>query len=189
MPPFPLRPPDPRDTLKYFAEVFWWVLSIAWLLCKRLPKWARVLLIVWVVLSFLSFSLKNESEPRRKTKATAEQTSPSAPAPAKTAKPATNSEKLKAAAQKLDELAARSDPGNLGAGFARAGAELACAIAKEIAPIVTEPMALVPFQNGIGDPAARKFVNDVFTRVFGHVTVARPGQLQLLSTADPALGD
>ncbi len=189
MPHFPIRPPDSRDSLKYFAEIFWWILSTAWLLFKRLPKWARVLLILWAVFTLLSFGPKTEPEPRRKTKTTAEQTPPSVPAPAKTATPPADSEKLKAAAKKLDALAARPDTGNLGAGFARAGAEIARAIAKEVAPAATGQVAVVPFQNGIDDPAARKFANDVFTRVFGRLTLARPGQFLLQPTFDPRLGD
>jgi hypothetical protein len=189
MPPFPPRPADQRDNLKYFAEIFWWVLSTAWLLFKRLPKWARVLLIVWAVITLFSFGSKDDPEPRRKTKTTAEQTPPSVPAAAKTVKPVGDFNELKTAAKKLDELAARPDTGNLGAGFARAGAELARAIAKEVAPPAAEPISVVPFQNGIDDPAARKLANDVFTRVFSHLAVARPGQLLLLPTADPAAGD
>ena len=191
MPPFPTRPADRRDNLKYFAEIFWWILSTAWLLFKRLPKWARVLLIIWAVFTLFSFGSKSESESRRKSKAAASENASPAPAAAPKKSRSANGEaaELKAAAKKLEELAARPDTGNLGAGFACAGAEIARAFAKEVAPVATDSMAVVPFQNGIDDPAARKAANDVFTRVFGRLTLARPGQLLLLPTADPRLGD
>lgn len=191
MPPFPPRPPDQRDNLKYFAEIFWWILSTAWLLFKRLPKWARVLLIMWAVITLFSFGSKDDPEPRRKSKAAVPEVASPVPAapPKKSISVNGDAAELKAAAKKLEELAARPDTGNLGAGFARAGAELARAIANEVAPAATEPIAVVPFQNGIDDSAARKLANDIFTRSFGRLTLARPGQFILQPTADPNLGD
>ncbi len=191
MPPFPPRPPDQRDNIKYFAEIFWWILSTAWLLFKRLPKWARVLLIIWAVLTLFSFGSKDESEPRRKSKsAVPEVASPAPAAPPKKSR-TVNGEaaELKAAAKKLEELAAQPDTGNMGAGFARADAELARAFAKEVEPTAAETLIVVPFQRNIRDPAPRQFAGDVFTRVFAQLTTGRPEQIDLQPTVDPTQGD
>ena len=53
MPPFPHRPPDRRDRLRYLAEVVWWVLTTAWLIFQRFPKWVRFLIVIWLLFGVL----------------------------------------------------------------------------------------------------------------------------------------
>jgi len=58
----PPMPPFPRlavthglgDRFQFFAEVLWWVLTAGWLLFKRAPRWARVLLTLWAVSMLLA---------------------------------------------------------------------------------------------------------------------------------------
>ncbi len=36
------------DRFRFFAEVLWWLITAAWLLFKRAPRWVRLLLSLWV---------------------------------------------------------------------------------------------------------------------------------------------
>jgi TolB-like protein len=180
MPHFPVRPADRRDNLKYFAEILWWILTTAWLLFKRLPKWARILVVIWVIM--LLFRSSDEPNTPHKSK----------PAGIKTvaALEPKDAERLRETAAELEKVAADPSTGNIGAGFARAGAELAKAISKEVAGApAAGPLGVVPFNTGASDPAARKFADDVFERVFGQLTLARPGRVSVRPTADPAADD
>lgn len=56
MPPLP-HVPEKGGLLhgvKFILEVFWWLLTAAWLLFARLPKWARILVTVWIVVTLFS---------------------------------------------------------------------------------------------------------------------------------------
>jgi len=65
MPPFP-HPPDKGGFfhgVKFFAEVLWWALTAAWLLFVRAPKWVRVLVVFWLVITLFSTRCSRNSEP------------------------------------------------------------------------------------------------------------------------------
>ena len=184
MPPFPHAPEKilgMGPALKFLAEVLWWLITAASLLFKRLPKWARVLLTIWAVLSLFKCS-GDETTPHR-----------SKPAAVKTVTSAQSKDaaSLEDAATQLEKVAADPTTGNIGAGFARAGAELAKAFSKEIAVTVSPagPLGVVPFATGVTEPAARKFAQDVFNGVFGQLSLARAGTVKVRPTADPAADD
>ena len=181
MPHFPVRPADQRENLKYFAEILWWILTTAWLLFKRLPKWARILVVIWAIM--MLFRSSDDPAAPHKSK----------PAGIKTvaALESKDAERLRDTAAELEKVAADPATGNIGAGFARAGAELAKAISKEVAAAVPAagPLGVVPFNTGASEPAAREFADAVFERVFGQLTLARPGRVSVRPTADPAADD
>jgi hypothetical protein len=56
MPPFPHIPEQGGffHAVKFVAEALWWLVTAAWVLFVRLPKWARVVITIWIVLSLFS---------------------------------------------------------------------------------------------------------------------------------------
>jgi len=181
MPHFPPRPADQKDNIKYLAEIFWWLLTTAWLLFKRLPKWARILAVIWLVMSLF--------------KCSGDDPTPEKPKPARVKSSAVveanDAARLRDAATELDKVAKDPANGALGAGIARVGADLARSISKEIAAAAKsdERLAAVPFSFAAKDPAARKFADDVFGLVFGRLTLAQPGRVTIQPTADSTADD
>src|SRR5437764_836314 len=58
MPPFP-HPGEKGGLahgLRFLAEVFWWGLTVVWILFSRLPRWARLILMVWFVFTIMGIS-------------------------------------------------------------------------------------------------------------------------------------
>ncbi len=55
MPPFPHAPAGGGigGGMKYIAEILWWGVTAAWLLIMRLPRWLRIVLAIWLVLTLL----------------------------------------------------------------------------------------------------------------------------------------
>lgn len=189
MPHFPVRPTDKGDTIKYLAEVIWWIISTVWMLFKRLPKWARVCVAIWFVFSFMARCSRDDETPAapRPTKAARAKAAETKATAAKS-DPA---ESLKEAATHLD--AAAKDPANgaLGAGIARVGADLARSISKEIAIAAQadDLLAVVPFAFTATDPGDSKFASDVFGLVFGRLTLVQPGRVVVHPVTDPSADD
>ena len=181
MPHFPPRPADQKDNIKYLAEIFWWLLTTAWLLFKRLPKWARILVAIWLVMSLF--------------KCSGDDSTPDRPKPSRVKTAAVVEEKdakrLQDAATELEKVAGDPTTGNLGAGIARVGAGLARSISKEIAAAAKAEgnLAVVPFAFTKSEPAAEKFADDVFGLVFGRLTVALPGRVTVQPVTDSAAND
>ena len=181
MPHFPPRPADQKDNLKYLAEIFWWLLTTAWLLFKRLPRWGRILVAIWLVMSL--FKCSGDDSPPEKPKQPRVKTT--------TVVEEKDAKRLRDASTELEKVA--NDPANgaLGAGIARVGADLARSISKEIAAAAKsdERLAVVPFSFAAKDPASRKFADDVFGLVFGRLTLAQPGRVTVQPTADHTADD
>ena len=158
MPVFPHRPAGQHDNLKYFAEVFWWILSIAWLLFKRLPKWARVLFTGWVVIWLFNGTSKDSDRTVRRVKIEKVATASTTPEPPSAKIP------TDAAATAIKNVAN----------------ELVRSIAKEVSEAAgAGRLALVPFDFAVTDPAAKKFSGDLFGRVFGRLVLAKPGRVSV----------
>jgi TolB-like protein len=90
-----------------------------------------------------------------------------------------DAESLKEAAGKLDKLAEDPATGNLGAGFAKAGAEIARAVSKEVGGEAgwDGQIELEPFTADSAD--AQKVADEVFGRIFSQLSQARPAQVRV----------
>ena len=172
MPPFPVRPADHQ--VKYLAEVLWWVVTVAWLIIKRLPKMVRVLLSLWFVFAVIRCSRDDEVPKARENPAHVDQTPGAKGDSTDDAEAA--SAALKEAAQKLEQTAAAKDTGNLGAGFARAGADVMRAVSEEINDdgMPAGRLGVIPFDAGVDDPAEKKFARQIFDATFGQLAQAHP---------------
>jgi TolB-like protein len=173
-PPIPPFPPVPQQGgiwqgLHFVVEILKWAIVAARLLFKRLPKWARVLVVIWIVLLLLPRYSSDDESPRAKSKAATKDSI------------ATKLDQvdaalaLKEAARQLEQKAGAKDTGNLGSGFAKAGADIARAISTEISPAekVSRQFTVIPFATGIGDPPAAEFAGAVFKGFYRQLATAR----------------
>jgi len=175
--PFPARPADRHDRLKYLVEIIAWLCTSAWIIFKWLPKWARFLIVVWLVI--IAFR-QSSSEPERPAHAAR---------PPSTGTSTDSDDKsdedaavpFKVAANHLDQVATDPAATNLKASLARAGAEIARAVSKEIAEGTADQakLGVVPLAGHTEDPVARKFGKVVMMEVFSKLVSVRPGLAQL----------
>ncbi len=182
MPAFP-HPPEKGGfghQLKFLAEVLWWGVTAAWTLLRRLPKWARVLVYVWIILfafnrcdravQFVGRPAGKSAERERK----------------KTERPSEEDAQAARVARELgDKLTAiANSSGSAPDKIARLGAEIARAVAGDAGG---PPLLLVPFTGPDVDDPAVEAAGAVFLATFTRVTQARPGLAGLhTSTAAPA---
>jgi hypothetical protein len=73
--PIPPFPPVPQQGgiwqgLHFVVEILKWAIVAARLLFKRLPKWARTLVVIWIVLLLLPHCSSDGERPRPRPKAT-----------------------------------------------------------------------------------------------------------------------
>lgn len=179
MPPFPQHSEKGLGPLlKFFAEVLWWIITAAVLLFRRAPKWVRALVIVWLVFSLFSVCSRREST------RSPEKTIPEKTASEKTekkAKPSFTSADLAAAQKALKES-------GLPAGLAELGNEVAKRLAAEIrnSDAADKQIVAVPFASGVTDAADAKFLAEVFTPLWGRLSIERAGNTALIATPLPA---
>ncbi|MBC7367032.1 MAG: TIR domain-containing protein [Undibacterium sp.] len=187
MPPFPASPAGKGQNLKYFADIIWWGFTVVRLVVKRLPKWVRVLLIIWFFVSFISRCSHDSGEPaatrRRATPAAAGQKSDEPATADRPESPSTkNAETLAALKDTAARLraSAKQNPDGLTRGISELGAALAESAAKNFHPpegIAPLPQAtaltldLIPFA-AFANPGNEKFAAAVFSAFFVKVAVA-----------------
>jgi len=183
MPPFPHRPPDRRDRLRYLAEVVWWVLSTAWLIFQRFPRWVRFLIVLWLLFGVLFKSCS-------RTYTTSPEGGIKSPVVELGKKSDAESARLKEAVGKLDKLAGEPGSAGLGAGLAKAGVEIARAVSREVEDDAAwaGQLGLVPFNAAPGDAAGGKLADEVFSRVFSQLSQSNPSQVKVVP-ADAAAQD
>ncbi len=67
MPPFPSQPTDGHK-LRYFAEIVWWAIHAVGILIRRLPRWGKVLLILWLLFGVIFRCSNSEENPAKKAR-------------------------------------------------------------------------------------------------------------------------
>lgn len=159
--------------LKFLAEVIWWVITAAWLLLRRAPKWIRIVLIVWACIWFFSYCARSRSSP------------PAGKIPAekseKRAKSQLTAADLAAAQKALKES-------GLPAGLAEFGNEVAKRLATEIknSEAADKQIVAVPFHAGVADEKDATFLRQVFTPLWGRLSIERAGETGLIATPLPS---
>jgi TolB-like protein len=181
MPPFPKKPADRHDRLRYLAEVVWWVLSSAWLIFLRFPKWVRVLIAIWLLFGFVfkSCSVKdNDDDIASKN--------PAARTADKEAENAQKAAKLDEAAAKLDKLGSDPDSGKIKSDLLKASAEIVRDLSTQIQTAGnrwTGQLGVTPFTTDPAAPSRGSFAEEVFNRVFGTLSQVSPSQVKLRADA------
>jgi len=179
MPPFPQHTGDDIGRLlKFFAEVIWWIITAAWLLLRRAPKWIRVVLIVWFCISFFSYCSRSCSRSSAEPEKTERKAKPAAKE---------NSKATQVQAEIAKAGQALKDSG-LPKEFATLGAEFAKRLAAEIkdSEAADKQIAAVPFHSGVTDATDARLLTDIFAPLWGRLSVERAGHTGLISTPLPA---
>jgi hypothetical protein len=169
-PPVPRRddrgqatPPDypkfptaqPGQKWRFSLAVTAWAGRSAWVGFSRLPRWIRILLILWLAVTLLSRGCSRHREV------------------AKDIPPATT-EKLRSIAQNYQGSSNKADVAKLGAQIAR---EIASD--KTNIPSEATPLLAIPFIAPAGVPAADKLADTAFAMVYGRLSVSRHGHVAL----------
>jgi hypothetical protein len=194
MPPMPHVPEKGGflHGVKFIFEILWWALTAAWMLFKRLPRWARIIVIIWIVITMFSArscstgsGSANNNRSNRNRDPDAEITR-------------VDTEKaIKNATDNFAQAAREARKNGNSVDLARLGNE----IAKSFAGATETPsgpgnpfgkrIVMVPFSKpGTEDPA-EKFGSAVFASLFGQLTLTHAREVGLFkgppNINDPAL--
>lgn len=163
LPAFPRE--EPGQKVRFWFQVIGWMLQWAWAGFKRLPKWARVLVYIWLIFVVATRGCTpshDRSEPRVSH----------------------------AQAEKLKELAASHPPGSWTPADT---AQLITQIAKEVpaasGPVSSAyaPVLTIPFATASANADAQKLASSVFTQIYGRLAIARHGRVALADQPLPIL--
>jgi TolB-like protein len=152
-PEFPRE--EPGQKIRFWAQVVGWALQSAWIGFKRLPKWLRVVIYLWVAVILLSRGCTSSNH--HSAGITAEE------------------------AKKLAQISDSSPERWSKEDVAKFAAQIKKAIpdAAQAAMSGRSALLAIPFSAPTGDPVAQKFASSVFTQVYGRIALARNGQVGL----------
>jgi hypothetical protein len=183
MPPMPPFPPVPEKGgffhgIKFAAEVMWWALTAARMLFLRAPKWARVIITIWLVIALFSIRCSHPSEP-------------AAAGPAAAVEKARTRHALRAAAEKLARAAKTGDQGGTPGQLAEFGTKLAHELAAgaKDSDLTGRQLVTVPFALGVTNEKDAKFLGAVFTPLYGRLAIERAGETVTVPDPLPAATD
>jgi TolB-like protein len=169
-PEFPREEPGQR--LRFFAHVLGWALTASWVFFRRLPRWIR--LIVWIWLAFVIVT--RACTPLISRHADRDET------PARKAAPAAG-EVSAADARKLRDIA-DSYQGSTNAGdITRLSIEMAKAFSSEVGKDLAaaeNPLLAIPFAAPAGDASAKKLADAAFAQVYGRIALTHHGRVGLM---------
>jgi TolB-like protein len=165
MPQFPSAPEKNGigPWLKFMAEIIWWFVTAAWLLMTRMPRWARVILVIWILFSVigtLRFGGSTATPPAKK-RPTSELTAKAS----NEVKGALDTAKQAGLDPLLHKEGKQARPG--------AGRAIKNAIDPNAAG---KALVLAPFSNDSSDASAIQFGNTVFSSCSEILQAARPGE-------------
>jgi TolB-like protein len=153
MPEFPRE--EPGQPVRFWFHVLGWLAKSARVAFRRLPRWIRLLISLWLVLTLLSKGCSRESrEPSRVSPETAQ--------------------KLKSIAQKYQGSSNKEDIANL-------GIEIAREVSSELGDNAkaTSAILAVPFADTTDNPADAKTADSTFALIYGRISMAHQGQVAL----------
>ena len=155
MPPFPHVPEKGGffHGIKFIAEVLWWALTAAWLLFKRLPRWAQILVTIWLVLTLFSSRGCNRSVSVRD--------------PATPNKVRVPVDEIARAAREARMQSNQTDLAKLGAEIGRNFSEAFPDVAA-----AGKRLVVVPFARLNGEEPEDKFAHAVFASLYGQLTLS-----------------
>jgi TolB-like protein len=158
LPPFPKQ--DDGQKLRFFLAVTWWALRCLWIQFKRLPRWIRIVVYLWIVVVLLSKGCSSSQS---------------------------HSHKLSDQdAQKLDQISkeyrgSKEDVAKLGTQIAKTFADEVNSSKKGT------PLLAVPFTAPSGDTAAQQFADATFAQVYGRLSISHHGHAALSDSPLPSM--
>ncbi len=168
-PQFPREEPGQR--MRFWARVLGWLLQSAWISFRRLPRWIRLIVYLWLCVVVLT---KACTPPNRHS----DRKEPPAPpaVPSNTISPA-DARKLKDIADGYQGSSNSSDVARLGVQIAQT---FASEVGKEIAA-AQAPVLAIPFGAPADDAAARKLADSTFAQVYGRIAISHHGKVGLMN--------
>jgi TolB-like protein len=159
-PEFPRE--EPGQKMRFWAEVFLWACRSAWALFKRLPRWVRIVVYVWLAIALISRCGSSTHEDGAGI------------SPAKV-------DKLKAISEKYPGTLNKND-------IIKLGTEIAKNVADDSDKDDTDgtPLLAIPFTAPAGDAAAQKLAESAFATAYGKVSLSRHGQVSVSTEPLPS---
>jgi len=146
---------EPGQKIKFWVDVLAWAVRSAWVLFRRLPRWMRILLSLWIAITLVS---RCESSRHERSAAVS---------PAKV-------EKLKAISEKYQGSLTKNDIINLGTQIAKEFSDDTNSNAADGGPLLA-----IPFTAPAGDAAAAKLADATFAMTYGRLSISHQGQVSL----------
>jgi len=147
-PEFPRQEAGQRT--RFIAEVIAWGLHSAWFWFKRLPRWVRVVVYIWLGIALLARACTPSRDDHHRR--TTSQDS-----------------------ARLNELAGEQQGASAGT---RLGEQIAQEISSEVSGKLAPVAVLaIPFGAPAADPGAQKLAASVFTQMYGTLAISRHGQV------------
>jgi TolB-like protein len=173
-PQFPREEPGQRA--RFWAHVVGWLLQSAWISFRRLPRWIRWIVWIWLAVVLLSRGCSmGRNWDRDESPPAAPPAAPKAPA-RDTISPA-DASKLKDIADSYQGSSHTSDVARLGVQIAQTFAD---EVGKQVAA-AQAPVLAIPFGAPAGDEAARKLADSTFAQVYGRIAISRHGHVGLVN--------
>ena len=179
MPPFP-HPPEGGvgHWFKFLAEVIWWFVTAAWVLMGRFPRWVRIVVGIWVIITMISMCGKltsTSSPPARQKSSERTNHSPNR---------SEIQQAVKAAADRVRaelEKSAKDIGAGVDAGKRRGKATFDPNAAGK-------PLVLVPFGRDVSgeEPEAVRFAAAVFVACSDKLLGSRPADVAVTNLTAPS---
>lgn len=162
MPPFPHVPEKGGffHGIKFIAEVLWWALTAAWLLFKRLPRWAQILVTIWLVLTLFSSRGCNRTVSVRDPE---------------------TQKKVRVPLDDIAKAAREARKQNNQTDLAKLGAEIGRNFSEAFPDVAAagKRLIVVPFAPLNGAEPEDKFANAVFALLYGQLTLSHAHEVGL----------
>ena len=152
-PPFPRE--EPGQKTRFWLRVVGWALQSLWVAFKRLPRWVRILIYVWIAIAVMARACTAPDRPSRHVSSDDER-------------------KIKQIADTYRGSLNKGDVAKLGAQIAREFSDQAGA-----APAGHSALLAIPFSTHGRDPAAQKLADASFAQTYGTISVSRHGHVGL----------
>ncbi|HVP35281.1 MAG TPA: TIR domain-containing protein [Steroidobacteraceae bacterium] len=171
---------EPGQKIRFGAHVIGWLLQVAWISFRRLPRWIRLILWIWLAFALMSRGCQLSRHWDR------DESPPATPGVPSTGLSAADAAKLHDIAASYQGSANKSDVAKLGVEIAQT---FASELGKEI-EAAKRPLLAIPFGAPSGDPAAQRLADATFAQVYGRVALSHHGRVGLtdepLATLDSA---
>jgi hypothetical protein len=190
MPPFPAVPEKGGffHGVKFVAEVLWWALTAGWMLFTRAPRWARILITVWLIITLFSFPRCSTGNGNRNN----ERPVAGTPKPPKeTTINADTEQAFKAAIERFAQSAREARKNGDNAELSNLGSEIARAFnpGGPDGMFAGKQLVMVPFSRSSANEPPEKFASAVFAALYGRLTLTHSREVGLLRQSARAKGE
>ena len=166
LPPFPREEPGQRA--RFWFQVAGWGLQSAWIAFKRLPKWVRIIVYIWIAILVMARGCSDSRDYRAHDLSAGQR-------------------------QQLKDIAATHSGSWTSADTAKLFAQIAKELPADAVNAASSaasgyaPVLAIPFAAPEDDAAAQKLAGSVFTQLYGRLAIARHGRVALAGRPLPAL--